>query len=60
MGKNFEYDFFDDTFLLTDFVIQDFTIDNVVHIEPLTLAMFCIYQNLQVVLPRINVFEAGG
>ena len=22
--------------------------------------MFCIYQNLKVVLPRINVFEAGA
>ena len=33
--------------------------DNVVRIEPLMLAMFCIYQNLQVVLPHVNVSEQG-
>ena len=42
------------------FVILNFTPDNIGRLEPLLLTMFCVYQNLQVILPRINVFEAGG
>ena len=41
------------------FVILNFMTANIGRLEPLLLAMFCVYQNPQVILPRINVSEAG-
>ena len=52
--------FFSQSSYKAGFMILNFTLDNIGRLEPLLLAMFCIYQNLQVLLPRINVFEAGG
>ena len=40
-------------------MILNFTLDNIGRLEPLHSAMFCVYQNLQVVLPHVNVFEQG-
>ena len=59
MRKQF-YKIFSQSSRNAGFVILNFTPDNIGRLEPLMLAMFCVYQNLQVILPRINVSEARG
>ena len=47
-------------FRSTGVVVLYFTLDSVEHLVHLRLPIFCKHKHLFIVIPRVNVFEAGG